>query len=187
VPSWSLVRYSVGWRGIRRVVNREEAEPTPTLLDPLHAMQFRAVPTVKVSGNDRLGVTVTDRCIPLVTKEKPGCWTRRRAFAQVRHHSKIQLLPYPLVPLLMVRGWHGRRERRGSHLAAAPSPAGRVRPVPGDQCIVGKSPEGSWQIGHQALNLSRSFAPRSRQSILGCLSRSFAVSLSRPVPPCLVC
>jgi hypothetical protein len=30
-------------------------------------------------------------------KEKAGCWTRRRAFAQVRWGSNIQLLPYPLV------------------------------------------------------------------------------------------
>src|SRR5215207_11124949 len=29
-------------------------------------------------------------------KENPGCWTRRRAFAQVRHDSNIQLLPYSL-------------------------------------------------------------------------------------------
>ena len=33
----------------------------------------------------------------LPTKEKPGCWTRRRAFGQVRQGSNIQLLPYPLV------------------------------------------------------------------------------------------
>jgi hypothetical protein len=32
-----------------------------------------------------------------VTKEKPGCWTRRRAFAQVRQGSNIQLLSYSLV------------------------------------------------------------------------------------------
>jgi hypothetical protein len=32
-----------------------------------------------------------------VTKEKPGCWTRRMAFAQVRDGSNIQLLPYSLV------------------------------------------------------------------------------------------
>jgi hypothetical protein len=31
------------------------------------------------------------------TKEKPGCWTRRRAFEQVRDGSNIQLLPYSLV------------------------------------------------------------------------------------------
>jgi hypothetical protein len=30
-------------------------------------------------------------------KEKPGCWTSRRVFAQVRHGSNIQLLPYFLV------------------------------------------------------------------------------------------
>jgi hypothetical protein len=30
-------------------------------------------------------------------KEKPGCWTRRSAFAQVRRDSNIQLLPYSLV------------------------------------------------------------------------------------------
>ena len=32
-----------------------------------------------------------------VTKEKPRRWTHRRAFAQVRRGSNIQLLPYPLV------------------------------------------------------------------------------------------
>jgi hypothetical protein len=32
-----------------------------------------------------------------ITKENPGCWTRRRTFAQVRHGSNIQLLPYSLV------------------------------------------------------------------------------------------
>ncbi len=31
------------------------------------------------------------------TKKKAGCWTRRRAFAQVRQGSNIQLLPYSLV------------------------------------------------------------------------------------------
>ena len=46
----------------------------------------------------------------------------------------------------MARGWHGRRERRwlapggdGSQLDR------RVRPVPGDHRLVGKSPEGSRQ------------------------------------------
>ena len=34
-----------------------------------------------------------------VTKENPGC---RRAFAQVRHGSNIQLLPYSLVSHLMM-------------------------------------------------------------------------------------
>jgi hypothetical protein len=32
-----------------------------------------------------------------LTKEKPGFWTRRRAFEQVRHGSNIQLLSYSLV------------------------------------------------------------------------------------------
>jgi hypothetical protein len=32
-----------------------------------------------------------------LTKEKAGCWTRRRTFAQVRRGSNIQLLPFPLV------------------------------------------------------------------------------------------
>ncbi len=45
----------------------------------------------------------------------------------------------------MARGWHGRR---CSHLAAtAPSSAAGVRPVPGDHCLIGKSPEGSRQLG----------------------------------------
>jgi hypothetical protein len=33
----------------------------------------------------------------------------------------------------------------------------RVRPVPGDHCIVGKSPQGSRQAEYQALNLSGAF------------------------------
>jgi uncharacterized protein YjbI with pentapeptide repeats len=32
-----------------------------------------------------------------LTKEKPGCWTRRRAFVQVRRGPNIQILPFPLV------------------------------------------------------------------------------------------
>ena len=70
------------------------------------------------------------------------------------------------------------------HLAAAaPSLARRVRPVLGYQRIVGKRPEGSRQIGHQALNLCEPFLPRSRESAVVCLSRSFAVSLSGPYWP----
>jgi hypothetical protein len=36
-----------------------------------------------------------------VTKEKAGYWTHWRAFAQVRHSSNIQLLPYSLVSVLL--------------------------------------------------------------------------------------
>ena len=38
-----------------------------------------------------------------VTKEKPGFWTHRRAFEQVRRGSNIHLLPYSLVSALIVR------------------------------------------------------------------------------------
>jgi hypothetical protein len=34
------------------------------------------------------------------TKEKPGFWTRRRAFVEVRRGSNIQLLSFSLVPPL---------------------------------------------------------------------------------------
>jgi hypothetical protein len=38
--------------------------------------------------------------LPLgVTKEKPGFWTHRRAFGQVRHDPNIQLLSYSLVAI----------------------------------------------------------------------------------------
>jgi hypothetical protein len=37
--------------------------------------------------------------VALVTKENTEHWTRRRAFAQVRYRSNIQLLPYSLVSL----------------------------------------------------------------------------------------
>jgi hypothetical protein len=43
------------------------------------------------------------KCLPkrglAVTKEKPGFWTHRRAFEQVRRGSNIHLLPYSLVSL----------------------------------------------------------------------------------------
>jgi hypothetical protein len=39
-----------------------------------------------------------------LTKENPGCWTRRRAFAQVKHGSNIQLLLYSLV-CAQLRSW----------------------------------------------------------------------------------
>ena len=48
---------------------------------------------VRGSGNGSKPVELLER----VTKEKAGCWTRRRAFAQVSQGSNIQLLPYPLV------------------------------------------------------------------------------------------
>ena len=44
---------------------------------------------------------VCDPTGAVLTKENPGCWTRRRAFAQVRHGSNIQLLPYSLVSALL--------------------------------------------------------------------------------------
>jgi hypothetical protein len=72
----------------------------------------------------------------------------------------------------MARGWHGRRGQRPSYLAAtAPAqPEGEARPL-GDNRVAGKSPEGSQQLGHQALNLSRPFMVRSRESTVVCLSR----------------
>jgi hypothetical protein len=36
-----------------------------------------------------------------VTKGKPGFWTHRRAFEQVKYGSNIQLLPYSLVSALI--------------------------------------------------------------------------------------
>jgi hypothetical protein len=48
----------------------------------------------------------------------------------------------------MARRWHGRRERRRSHLAATALQYGtRVRPVLGDHRLAAKSPEGSRQLG----------------------------------------
>jgi hypothetical protein len=53
----------------------------------------------------------------------------------------------------MARGWHGRRGRRGSQLAATVPSSPRVRPSPGDHWIVGKSWKGwPWAIvGEMAL------------------------------------
>jgi hypothetical protein len=36
---------------------------------------------------------------------------------------------------------------------------------------------------NEALNLSTAFSPRSRESVVVCLSRGFAVSLFQSVPP----
>jgi hypothetical protein len=47
----------------------------------------------------------------------------------------------------MTRGWHDRRERQRSHLAATAPALCWVRPVLGDHRLVGKSPEGSRQPG----------------------------------------
>jgi hypothetical protein len=55
----------------------------------------------------------------------------------------------------------------------------RLRPVGGrglssaNHCMVGKSPKGSQQAGHQALNLSRLLSPRGRLSNRVPLSRHF--------------
>jgi hypothetical protein len=61
--------------------------------------------------------------------------------------------------------WHvgGTAGENGDALylaAMAPSLAPRVRSVLGDQCIVGKSREGSRRIGHWALNLRRAVLSR---------------------------
>jgi hypothetical protein len=48
-----------------------------------------------------------------------------------------------------------------------------------------RGPEGSRQIGHQALNLSKPFSSRSRPSAVVCLSRGVAVSPYQRVLSCL--
>jgi putative peptide maturation dehydrogenase len=51
------------------------------------------------------------------TKEKPGFWTRRRAFEQVRHGSNIQLLSFSLVTdsrLPLLAGYRTNEERIAS-------------------------------------------------------------------------
>src|SRR5829696_2040255 len=63
-----------------------------------------------------------------VTKENPGCWTRRRAFAPVRHGSNIQLLPYSLVTRHATYALGGSRlsHKFKTRPAIAPeTPAGR--------------------------------------------------------------
>jgi hypothetical protein len=49
------------------------------------------------SATGRTELKVGPVLMTAVTKEKPGFWTRRRAFDQVRHGSNIQLLSYSLV------------------------------------------------------------------------------------------
>jgi hypothetical protein len=63
-----------------------------------HRKTARALPTL--GGEEPL------------TKAKAGCWTRRRAFAQVRPSSNIQLLLYSLVSPVH---WVLLVERLGSH------------------------------------------------------------------------
>jgi hypothetical protein len=54
------------------------------------------------------------------TKEKAGCWTRQRAFAQVRLSSNIQLLPYPLVTAVLTVPCDLREGELARRLAADP-------------------------------------------------------------------
>jgi hypothetical protein len=53
------------------MVTGRKADQTPPRLDPLHAMQFRPPAPPQVRGphpaNGPVELTVTDRCIPLVT------------------------------------------------------------------------------------------------------------------------
>jgi hypothetical protein len=63
---------------------------------------FAAIGAILVGGLQvgSLGELETEepfRLIVALTKAKAGCWTRWRAFAQVRQGSNIQLLPFPLV------------------------------------------------------------------------------------------
>jgi hypothetical protein len=58
---------------------------------------------------------------PRTTKAKPGCWTRRRTFDQVRHGSNIQLLSFSLVRAARARRPCGLLPRAG-RLAAQSRP-----------------------------------------------------------------
>jgi hypothetical protein len=67
-------------------------------------LNVRPLPCQQTTGN-RCARSRSPRSCPTVgaevTKEKPGLWTRRMAFAQVRQGSNIQLLPYFLVNALL--------------------------------------------------------------------------------------
>jgi hypothetical protein len=81
-----------------------------------------------------------------------------------------------------------RRERRCSHLAATdPQPGRMVSPIPSTAASLTSVEEARSRWGTRPSNLCRAFSPRSSRSAVVCPSRSFAVSLSRPVLPCLVC
>jgi hypothetical protein len=76
------------------------------------------------------------------------------------------------------------RERRSSKLGSDGYQLDRrVRAIPADHCIFAKSPEGSRQLRHQAFNLSRGLSSCTRESAVVCLTKSLAISLSRPAPP----
>src|SRR5215203_3153036 len=91
---------SAGRMGHRRVDLRRK--PTRIVLDrPETAVRHAAPPADRRAAawqrrNCALTLSVLEQerrasassCYP---KEKPGCWTRRRAFAQVRHGPNIQL------------------------------------------------------------------------------------------------
>jgi hypothetical protein len=82
-----------------------------------------------------------------VTKKNTEHWTRRRAFAQVRHRSNIQLLPYSLVCAEFWTGCQGPRRRLhhlgrcsalyatviGASLNPADLLSSSSRPLPGEQ------------------------------------------------------
>jgi hypothetical protein len=77
-------------------------------------------------------------------------------------------------PLLMARGWHGRGAnddaRAWRDIPARPE--GEADPR--CHCLVGKSPEGSRQVGTRPANLSKTSRRVSRASIVVRLSRATA-------------
>jgi membrane protein implicated in regulation of membrane protease activity len=87
-----------GIYGLERIATDSERDH-PTVVEVLSAF-VREHSQPSTVDDDHVG---DDNGGPLapppepVTKVKAGCWTRRRAFAQVRRGLNIQLLPFSLV------------------------------------------------------------------------------------------
>jgi hypothetical protein len=111
-------------------------------------------------------------------------WSRSAACGQ--HQGPLQLtVSVRYIPLVTAAyGTWVARPTRTTTLAAGRQRlqlAWRVRPVPDHRRLVGESPEGSRQAGHQALNRSTPFWPRRRRVRCGLPEQERPYWLSRPV------
>jgi len=105
-----------------------------------------------------------------VTKEKPGFWTRRKAFEQVRRSSNIHLLPYSLV----TRAYRCATRR---FPRSPPTVDGKVKCSPGVQ--LSAFPRSDW--ADPALMRLRRSRPAGRDCRLGAHYASSGSRRSRPV------
>jgi hypothetical protein len=76
---------------------RSDRRPATAQGDDVGQDSIHAPTASSFVGTGVVTPVMVQPAVPVFTKEKPGCWTRQRAFAQVRHDSNIQLLSFSLV------------------------------------------------------------------------------------------